>query len=100
MTRLTLLFFLLLSLATAGCRAAPAAPGELTVYFTDVARYAVGEEPFETAVTRTVAGDAYLPAAVLTEFFKGLRQTGAANRRLAARPCTKKCGRRYGNWFK
>jgi hypothetical protein len=86
MTRLTLLFFLLLSLATAGCRAAPAAPGELTVYFTDVARYAVGEEPFETAV--------------LTEFFKGLRQTGAANRRLAARPCTKKCGRRYGNWFK
>jgi hypothetical protein len=44
---------------------------EIAVYFTNVARYAVGDEPFEAVVTRTVPGDAYLPAAVLAEFFKG-----------------------------
>jgi hypothetical protein len=84
MTRFTLVFLLLLTTVGMGCRAAPDEPAvtvvvpptspatvEITVYFTDVARYAAAEEPYETAVTRTVPGDTYLPAAVLTEFFKG-----------------------------
>lgn len=82
-----LAIILLLSIAVAGCRAAPVEPGtasvtetipspgpttvEATVYFTDSARYARAEPPYETAVTRTVPGDDYLPAAVLTQFFQG-----------------------------
>jgi hypothetical protein len=84
MTRFIFVFLLLLIAGGIGCRAAPDEPAvtvvipptspatiEITVYFTDVARYAAAEEPYETAVTRTVPGDAYPPAAVLTEFFKG-----------------------------
>ncbi len=47
------------------------APVTLTVYFTDVARFQVGTEPYEKAVTRTVPAPASLPEAVLTELFKG-----------------------------
>ncbi len=43
----------------------------LTVYFTDTARYAVGTEPYETAVMRVVPAPASLPEAVLTQLFLG-----------------------------
>ena len=43
----------------------------LTVYFTDVARYQVGTEPYETAVTRTIPSPTSLPEAVLTQLFLG-----------------------------
>jgi hypothetical protein len=51
--------------------ASPTVAVTITVYFTDMARYARGEEPYETAVTRLAPADAHLPTAVLTEFFKG-----------------------------
>lgn len=43
----------------------------ISVFFTDTVRYATGGSPFEVAVSREVNADAYLPEAVLTEFFKG-----------------------------
>jgi spore germination protein GerM len=43
----------------------------LTIYFTDVARYQVGTEPYETAVNRIVPVPASLPEAVLTQLFLG-----------------------------
>jgi hypothetical protein len=43
----------------------------LTVYFTDVARYQVGAEPYERAVMRTVPATDSLPEAVLTQLFLG-----------------------------
>jgi hypothetical protein len=43
----------------------------LTVYFTDMPHYAVGTEPYEAAVTRTVPAPASLPEAVLTQLFLG-----------------------------
>lgn len=43
----------------------------VTVFFTDTKRYAAGIPPFEAAVTRQVAAGAYLPEAVLEEFFGG-----------------------------
>lgn len=43
----------------------------LTIYFTDVARYQVGTEPYETAVTRTVPAPDSFPEAVLTQLFLG-----------------------------
>jgi len=43
----------------------------VTVYFTDTIRYTTGGPPFEVAVVREVNADAYLPEAVLLEFFKG-----------------------------
>ncbi|HEY5158198.1 MAG TPA: GerMN domain-containing protein [Anaerolineales bacterium] len=43
----------------------------LTVYFTDTARYQVGTEPYEAAVTRMVTPPASLPEAVLTQLFLG-----------------------------
>lgn len=44
---------------------------ELSVYFTDSNRYAVGTPPFEVAVTRRVPPGASLPEPVLTQFFEG-----------------------------
>jgi len=44
---------------------------EITVYFTDGGRYAVGTPPFEAAVTRAVPSTANLAHAVLDEFFRG-----------------------------
>ena len=46
----------------------------LTVYFTDMARYQVGTEPYEAAVTRRVPPPASLPEAVLTQLFLGPSQ--------------------------
>jgi hypothetical protein len=46
-------------------------PFQVTVYFTDRARYAAGTPPFEVAVTRMVPAMANPPDAVLTEFFTG-----------------------------
>ncbi len=43
----------------------------ITVFFTDMARYQVGTEPYEAAVTRTVPAPASLPEAVLTQLFLG-----------------------------
>ncbi len=47
----------------------------LTVYFTDMARFQVGTEPYEAAVTRTVPVPASLPEAVLTQLFLGPTDT-------------------------
>lgn len=47
----------------------------LTVYFTDIARYQVGTEPYEAAVTRMVPPPASLPEAVLTQLFLGPSQS-------------------------
>jgi hypothetical protein len=43
----------------------------LTIYFTDMPRYQVGTEPYETAVMRIVPAPASLPEAVLTQLFLG-----------------------------
>ena len=43
----------------------------LTVYFIDMARYQVGTEPYERAVTRTIQTTDSLPEAVLTQLFLG-----------------------------
>ena len=44
---------------------------EITVYFTDSQRFAVGTPPFEAAVVRRVPATGDLPTATLHEFFKG-----------------------------
>jgi hypothetical protein len=43
----------------------------LTVYFTNIDRYAIGTEPYEDPVTRTVPVPDSLPEAVLTQLFLG-----------------------------
>jgi Sporulation and spore germination len=43
----------------------------LAVYFTDMARYQVGTEPYEAEVTRRIPPPASLPEAVLTQLFLG-----------------------------
>ena len=43
----------------------------LTIYFTDVARYQVGTEPYEATVTRVLPAPVSLPEAVLTQLFLG-----------------------------
>ena len=47
------------------------APVTLTIYFTDVARYQVGTEPYEAAVTRTLPVPVSLPEAVMAQLFLG-----------------------------
>jgi hypothetical protein len=44
-------------------------PVTLTVYFTNINRYAVGTEPYEDPVTRTVPMNASLPQTVLEQLF-------------------------------
>jgi hypothetical protein len=44
---------------------------ELTVYFLDNARYAVGEEPYEVGVTREALASQFHPEVVLEEFYLG-----------------------------
>lgn len=44
---------------------------EITVFFTDSNRYAVGTPPFEVGVSRLVPAEANLPEAVLNAFFAG-----------------------------
>lgn len=70
----TLAALLILLLLPTACQPTPTpTPGEMaiTVYFTDVNRYAAATEPFEVAVTRTVPAGTNLPAAVLDAFFAG-----------------------------
>jgi hypothetical protein len=43
----------------------------VTVYFTDQARYAVGQEPYEVGVTREALASQFLPEVVLAELFLG-----------------------------
>jgi len=58
--------FLLLSACTP-----TAAPVTVTVYFTNIDRYAVGTEPYENPVTRTVPMTGSLPQTVLAQLFLG-----------------------------
>ncbi|MBI3287765.1 MAG: GerMN domain-containing protein [Chloroflexi bacterium] len=44
---------------------------EVRVYFLDENRYAVGEQPFEVAVTRRVSAHGPLHESILAELFKG-----------------------------
>jgi hypothetical protein len=44
---------------------------DVSVYFTDIERYAAAEEPYEAAVSRTVVLTSTLPEAVIHAFFKG-----------------------------
>jgi hypothetical protein len=46
-------------------------PVTVTVYFTNVSRYAVGVEPYEDQVTRTVVMTGSLPETVLLQLFLG-----------------------------
>ena len=64
---------LLLTMAVQACSnpVSPAPTVTLTVYFTDVARYQVGTEPYEIAVTRVIPAPASLPEAVLAQMFLG-----------------------------
>ena len=52
-----------------GLPATTASVVTLTIYFTDVARYQVGTEPYERAVMRTVPATDSPPEAVLTQLF-------------------------------
>jgi hypothetical protein len=49
----------------------PLPPVTLTVYFTNMPRYQVGTEPYETAVERVVPAPVSLPQAVLEQLFLG-----------------------------
>jgi hypothetical protein len=49
----------------------PAPEIMLKVYFTDMARYEVGTEPYEAAVTRIIPPPASIYEAVLTQLFRG-----------------------------
>jgi hypothetical protein len=44
---------------------------ELSVYFLDNARYAVGEEPYEVGVTRVALASQFHPEVVLEEYYLG-----------------------------
>jgi hypothetical protein len=59
-----------LLLLVCACSAKPT-PVTVSIYFTNVDRYAVGTEPYEDAVTRTVAPTGSLPETVLTQLFLG-----------------------------
>ena len=68
------LFFVLASLfVLAACVPVSPTPETvtLTVYFTNVPRYAVGTEPYEDPVNRTVPVSGTLPEMVLTQLFLG-----------------------------
>jgi hypothetical protein len=64
-------FFLVgLSLLICTCSPKPTAV-DLTVYFTNLERYAVGTEPYEDPVTRTVPASGSLPEMTLQQLFLG-----------------------------
>jgi hypothetical protein len=50
---------------------ATSTPTTLTVYFTNINRYAIGTEPYEDSVTRTVPPTGSLPEMTLTQLFLG-----------------------------
>ncbi len=58
---------------TATSPAATSSPSTMTitVYFTNLANFNVGKEPYETAVTRTVPKTDNVPQAVLSQLFSG-----------------------------
>jgi hypothetical protein len=59
-----------LILLVSACTPKPS-PVTLTVYFTNVNRYAVGTEPYEDPVTRTVPVTASLPELTIKQLFLG-----------------------------
>jgi hypothetical protein len=59
-----------LALILAACAPGPE-PVTLSVYFTNTNRYAVGTEPYEDPVTRTVPMNVSLPQTVLEQLFLG-----------------------------
>jgi hypothetical protein len=69
----SLFFITAFLLILAACRSVSPTPQTvtLTVYFTNVPRYAIGTEPYEDAVTRTVPATGSLPEDVLTQLFLG-----------------------------
>jgi hypothetical protein len=76
---LTMLILAILACSTPGLPAPtdtiPPASVTLTVYFTDMARYEYGNEPYEAAVTRMVPIPASVPEAVLHQLFLGPTDT-------------------------
>ena len=66
----TLLLVGLLLWLVSACAPTPA-PVTVTVYFTNIDRYAVGTEPYEDPVTRTVPMNGSLPQTVLAQLFLG-----------------------------
>jgi len=58
---------------TATAPSIPTSPSTITitVYFTNLANFQVGTEPYEKAVTRTIPATNSLPSAVLTQLFLG-----------------------------
>ncbi len=67
-TLIFIIFGLILLLSTCGPKPATTT---LTVYFTNRDRYAVGTEPYEDPVTRTVSVTGSQPEMVLTQLFLG-----------------------------
>lgn len=61
---------LVLLLASAACAPMPETV-TISVYFQDVDMFAVGTEPYETAVTRTIPATDALPLAVMEQLFLG-----------------------------
>jgi hypothetical protein len=59
-----------LALLISACAPKPATV-TLTVYFTNINRYAIGTEPYEDPVTRTLPVTGSLPEMVLTQVFIG-----------------------------
>lgn len=88
-TRILIMTILALALALAACASPPPAgtdtPGvptvemaEITVYFMDESRFAVGTEPYEVGVTRELHPDAFLPRLALEQYFQGPTDEEAA----------------------
>ena len=66
----------ILLLAVTACQPIPTPTPEeqtmnITVYFQNMSRFAVGTEPYEDAVTRTVPASTDVPRAVLEQLFLG-----------------------------
>lgn len=62
--------FSLLAVCLAGCLPTPDTV-TITVYFLEESKFAVGTEPYEKAVTRTIPATDNLPRAVLEQLFLG-----------------------------
>ena len=84
-----ILIITILALALAACTSPPPAEtdtpeiptvemAEVTVYFMDEARFAVGTEPYEVGVIRELHPDAFLPRLALQAYFDGPTEGEAA----------------------
>ena len=51
---------------------------EVTVYFLDEAKFAIGEEPYEVGVIREIHPDAFLPRLALQAYFDGSTEEESA----------------------